>query len=306
MPCPEPQGRQMRRRDKAAKTQRPKTFKRPNAQKAARRRNSAGSPKETDVVRLTRELSELLEQQKAMSEVLGVISSSPSELDTLFNAMLEKAVRVCGAKIGILFLLESNAFRAVAMHGVPPAYVEARRREPVVRGAPTLERVLLTKQPVQIADVQSEPAYRSDSRRAAFLNLAAPRTAAFVPMLKDGELVGAICIYRQEVRPFSEKQIELLQNFAAQAVIAIENARLLNELRESLQRQTATTDVLKVISSSPGELEPVFNAVLANAIRICEASFGNLVLREGTSNFRAVAVHSTQGHGDRWWTNPVF
>jgi hypothetical protein len=134
-----------------------------------------------------------------------------------------------------------------------------------------------------------------------------------VPMLKENELVGQIAIYRQEVRPFTNKQIELVQNFAAQAVIAIENARLLNELRqrtddlsESLQQQTATSEVLSVISSSPGELEPVFNAMLANATRICEARFGNLFLRDGPI-FRSVAVHSKQqSHVDSWRRNPVF
>ena len=159
----------------------------------------------------TRELSESLQQQTATSEVLGVISSSPGELDPVFSAMLEKAVRICGANIGMLFLSEGDAFRVVAMHGVPPAYAAARRHEPVVRGGPGLGRVLATKQPLQIDDVQAESAYRIDPQRADFLNLSGVRTAVFVPMLKDGELVGAILIFRQELRAFTDKQVALLR-----------------------------------------------------------------------------------------------
>src|SRR5262249_50397608 len=157
-------------------------------------------------------------------------------------------------------------------------YAEGRRREPVLSPIPgtTMGRVAATKQPVQIADIQLEPAYTSDPKRFTVLHHAGARTMLNVPMLKDSELIGQIAIYRQEVRPFTDKQIELVSNFAAQAVIAIENTRLLNELRESLQQQTATADVLRVISSSPGELGPVFQETLQNATRICEASFGSM------------------------------
>src|SRR5262245_56039135 len=241
------------------------------------------------------DLAEALEQQTATSEVLRVISSSPGDLQPVFKAMLANATRICGAKFGAMYLSDGNAFRIVAMHNVPPALAKMRRRSPVFRSNPrvALARAAETKQTVQIADVQAEPGYFDPLpgfSGSYIAMLAGARTVVAVPMLKESELVGVIVIYRQEVRRFTEKQISLVESFAHQAVIAIENTRLLNELRESLQQQTATADVLGVISRSPGELEPVFQAMLENATRICEAKFGNLLLYDGDA-FRIVAMH---------------
>src|SRR5262249_52727133 len=224
-----------------------------------------------------------LEQQTATSEVLQVISSSPGELRPVFETMLANATRLCQASFGTLALYEGEAFRLVAMHNAPPALNEARLRDPMIRFAPQhhLTRLAETKRLVHLEDLSTDPAAAPHLAR-----FAGARTLLTVPMLKENELVGAMAIYRQQVRPFTDKQIELVTNFAAQAVIAIENTRLLNELRESLQQQTATSKVLQVISSSPGELEPVFQAMLANATRICEAKFGTLWLCEGDA-FRA-------------------
>ena len=263
----------------------PKARKAPTASKA---------DLQEQVAALTRERDEALEQQTATSEVLQVISSSPGELEPVFNAMLENATRICGAKVGVLWLVEGDGFRSVAVHGLQPAHVEQRQRYPVIRPTPEdpLGRLARTKQVVHIADLRVEEAYiKGFPPLRALVDVGGGRTLLDVPMLKEGELIGAIAIYRQEVHPFTDKQIELVQNFAAQAVIAIENTRLLKELRESLQQQTATADVLKVISSSPGELEPVFNAMLENTIRICEANFGNLLLYENDT-FRHVALHN--------------
>jgi two-component system, NtrC family, sensor kinase len=239
------------------------------------------------------QLSEALEQQTATSEVLGVISSSPGELEPVFQAMLANAVRICEAKIGTLYLREGDGFRTVATQNAPPAYVEARTRE-LIRPPPdaSLGRLLATKQVVQIADVKTIPSYLEGNPFVVTpVDLGGYRTTLAVPMLKANELIGAITINRQEVCPFTDRQIELVKNFAAQAVIAIENTRLLNELRESLAQQTATAEVLQVISSSTGELEPVFSSMLANATRLCDANFGSLYLCEGDA-FHITAMHN--------------
>jgi signal transduction histidine kinase len=303
----------MRRRSKAgsesAKARRRKAEmpKRRNATTVRRRRSSAEA-EETKSAGLARERDEALEQLSATSEVLKVISASAGELEPVFRAMLENATRICEAKFGALQLRENGAFRVAAMHNPPPAYAAARRRNPLIVPSAhnALGRVIATKRPVHIADYTQEPAYRlRDPLAVSIVELAGARTLVIVPMLKGGELIGNLLLYRQEVRPFTDKQITLVENFAAQAVIAIENTRLLNELRhrtdelsqrtddlsEALEQQTATSEVLKIISSSPGELLPVFHAMLENATRICEASFGNLLLREGDA-FRRVAIHN--------------
>jgi signal transduction histidine kinase len=288
----------MRRRSKAGGEQVKKRRRKAirlahrNAPKASRHHGSS-TGNETEVARLTRErdealeqLSEALKQQTAASEVLRLISGSPSELGAVFDAILVNATRLCEARFGILLLWEGDAFRTVALHNAPPAFVKVIRPAPVT----SLGRLVATKQVDHVADMRAEKGYVDrHPGPVSIVELAGARTVINVPILKDDELIGAIGIYRQEVRPFTDKQIALVQNFAAQAVIAIENARLLNELRESLEQQTATADVLRVISSSPGDLEPVFQAMLANATRICDARFASMFLRDGDA-FRSVAA----------------
>jgi GAF domain-containing protein len=247
-------------------------------------------------VRLLTETREALDQQTATSEVLKVISSSPGELKPVFNAMLANATRICEATIGTLYLYEGTQFRGVALHHSKQSYVDYWQRNSVIElkkhKRTPLDRLATTKRVVHIPDLRSDQSYlEKRGRIVALVEDAGVRTFVSVPMIKEGELVGAINLYRQEVRPFTDKQIDLVENFASQAVIAIENTRLLSELRETLERQTATSDVLQVISSSPGELEPVFESMLENAVRICEASFGNLLLYENDA-FRHVALHN--------------
>jgi len=250
----------------------------------------------------TRELTESLQQQTATADVLRVISASPGELEPVFQAMLENAVRLCEAQFAMLFLYraQDKTYHAVGKWNLPPAWAEFLGKNPLPANPRVpLGQVAITRQPVQIPDVLQHQAYIDRfPGMVAVAELGGARTLLQVPLLKEDELVGAFGIYRQEVRPFTDKQIALVRNFAAQAVIAIENARLLNELRqrtddltESLEQQTATSEVLSVISRSAGDLEPVFQSMLENATRICSAQFGLMNLYEDGS-FRTVAFHN--------------
>ena len=240
-----------------------------------------------DLSQCTDDLTESLEQQTATSEVLKVISSSPGELDPVFQTIMANATRLCEANFGNLVLHENGKFRNVALYKVPDEFVKHRQQEPLISVGPqnALSRAVTSRQAVHISD------YAAEVPESPVVRLARARSLIAVPMLKDSEPIGVIAVYRQEVRPFTLKQIELVQNFAAQAVIAIESARLLNELRQSLEQQTATSEVLQVISSSPADLRLVFASALENATRICEATFGLLILYENAA-FHVAATHN--------------
>ena len=255
----------------------------------------------TDLSERTGDLTEALEQQTATSEVLQAISSSSGDLEPVFATMLQNAVRICDAKFGNIYRWDGEVLHLLASHNTPPAFAEARKRSPLRPPPETpVGRMLAHKAAFHLADMAAHPGYidRSDPGSVAAVELGGVRTILAIPMLKENELIGSFSVYRQEVRPFTDKQIALVTSFAAQAVIAIENARLLSELRqrtndltEALEQQTATSEVLQVISSSPGDLAVVFRAMLSNAVRICEANFGVLLLYEGVQ-FRVAAAHN--------------
>ncbi|HWT31580.1 MAG TPA: GAF domain-containing protein, partial [Propylenella sp.] len=253
------------------------------------------------------ELSQALDQQTATSEVLQVISKAPGELGPVFQAILENATRICGAEVGILFRYEDGAYTAVAQLGVPPEFSDYLAGGPIRPGPETgLGRIIRDRQTVHVVDTRADVVYATgEPWRVATADLLRARSLLNVPMVKDDSLIGAIGIYRQEVRPFSADQIAMVTSFAAQAVIAIENARLLKELREALQQQTATADVLKVISRSTFDLPSVLQTLVESAARLCDADKATITRQKDGVFFRAEAYGFSPEFLDYVRTMPV-
>ncbi|SHN68055.1 His Kinase A (phospho-acceptor) domain-containing protein [Bradyrhizobium erythrophlei] len=265
----------------------------------------------------TADLEESLQHQTATSEVLQVISRSPGELDPVFQTILASATRICDAQFGLLLLYEDGGFRCTSTFNLPPTFAETFLRNPVIYPPPIdpLGRLIETRQLVHVVDVKQEPAYLTGFPPIVELvELGGARTLLLVPMFRENDIAGVIAIFRQNVHAFSDKQIDLVTSFGRQAVIAIENARLLGELHkrtddlsESLRHQTATSEVLKVISRSPGELDPVFQTILASATGICDAQFGNLFVLHEDGGLRCASVFSLPAaFAETFSRNPVI
>jgi GAF domain-containing protein len=271
----------------------PSAPKRGSGAKAARLRSASAAGPESDVAQLRRELNEAREERAATADVLKTISQSSFDLQSVLDSLVQIAARLCEAKRGVIFRRDGDCYKGVAFYNASSELIGFIKAHPIAPGRHSITaRVALDRRTIHVADLQADAEYKYALRDTDPI-----RTELGVPMFRGDDLIGVFILYKFKVEPFTDKQIDLVKNFAAQAVIAIENARLLNELRqrtadlsESLEQQTATSDVLHVISSSQGELRPVFDALLANAVRLCEAKLGTLWLAEA-NGFRAIAMH---------------
>ncbi|MGC2077899.1 MAG: GAF domain-containing protein [Xanthobacteraceae bacterium] len=282
------------------------TSKRRNAPKAVRRRTSSVAGQKSEVARLTRELNTIVEQQRATAEVLKLISRPSGDHQSVFANILANAVRICDARCGVINLRDGDAYHLVAAHNVPQAFIELRKQlayGPHER-SPT-GRMLATRSLVHIADLAADAAYlERNPATVATVEVVGVRTILVVPLWNDTELIGSFFVGRNKVRPFAEKQIEIVQNFAAQAVIAIQNAQLLHELHETLRQQTAAADVLKIISRSAFDLQAVLDTVVELAARLCNADLA--AVHPNRAYFRAVATHGFPASLTEVASNIVF
>src|SRR3984893_9461133 len=274
------------------------------AKRALKPRKRAKAPKRA---KLKRELAEALQRQTAATEALEIISRSSGDLEPIFQKLLENATRLCGAQFGIMNLISDGMVRQAAFYNLPPSYTAAWLNKPY---RPHAESVMGTvarlKQTVHVDDLRTRPAYRQgDTVVVALSDIAGARSYVGVPMLRDGELIGMISIFRQEVRPFTARQVELIKNFAHQAVIAIENARLLSEQREALEQQTATSDVLEVISRSAFDLKPVFETVAESSVKLCGSERALIYRFDGELLRLAAAFNAPDDLKDWIERNPI-
>ncbi|HEX4410422.1 MAG TPA: GAF domain-containing protein [Xanthobacteraceae bacterium] len=285
--------------NKAAKTRRKARTVKPrrkeprrSAAKNASARHSDGNRK-NGTARLKRELDEAVQAQSATTQVLQMIASLHGDLQPVFDAVLANAMRLCDAEFGNIYRWDGEALYLVAWRNTPAAFAAYRTRAPFRPSTTSLiGRMVRTKSVMHVADAADNPDYteRRDPSLIAAIELGGVRTYLGVPMMKEDQVIGAITIFRQEVRPFTDKQVALITDFANQAVVAIENTRLLNELRESLQQQTATADVLKIISNSTFDLQTVIEILVELAVRLCDADLAAMHRRQ-EKGYRIIATY---------------